>query len=108
MVYEAGPAKIKLYFADKSGTLFQDTAQLPADGVSSITLVAQVLNLVDIPVPNVVVRFSLSEELGIIESLEAKTDPSGNVHATFKAGTQTGIETITAFLTSAPVGEPFV
>jgi len=108
MVYEAGPAKIKLFFADKSGALFEDTAQLPADGVSTITVVAQVLNLVDMPVPDVVVYFSLSEELGIIESLEAKTDPSGNVRATFKAGTQTGIETITAFLTSSPTIEPFV
>ncbi|MEP0815180.1 MAG: Ig-like domain-containing protein [bacterium] len=100
-ILEAGPAKIKLYFSNRDGRLFEEAAKLPADGITSITIVAQVLNLVDTPVPNVDVMFSLAEELGAIEVLESTTDPEGKVYATFKPGTQTGIETITAFLVSS-------
>jgi len=106
-VLEEGPAKIKLFFADADGNLFDEAAKLPANGIETIVVVAQVLNLVDMPVPDVTVQFSLSEELGVIEVLESKSDPNGYVYATFKAGMQTGIETITAFLTSKPIENIF-
>lgn len=102
-VLEAGPAKIKLYFSDKEGKLYDEAAKLPADGVSTIMVVAQVLNLVDMPVPDVSVQFSLIEELGVLEIAGAKSDAEGKVYATYKAGTQTGMETITAFLVSKPI-----
>ncbi len=105
LIFEAGPAKIKLYFSDQSGKLYEETAKIPADGISTITVVAQVLNLVDMPVPDVNVQFAVAEELGIVELLNIKSDPHGNVYATFRAGTQTGIETITAYLISSPIDD---
>ncbi len=106
-VLEAGPAKIKLFFSDKEGKLYEEAAKLPADGVATITVIAQVLNLVEMPVPDVSVQFSLSEELGVLETAVAKADAEGKVYATFKAGTQTGMETITAFLVSKPAESIF-
>lgn len=108
LVFEAGPAKIKLYFSDKTGKLFEETAKIPADGVSTITVVAQVLNLVDMPVPGVDVQFTVAEDMGVVELLDSKSDPHGNVYATFRAGTQTGLETITAYLISPPVEDDFM
>jgi hypothetical protein len=107
LVFEAGPAKIKLFFSDQTGKLFEESAKIPADGISTITVVAQVLNLVDMPVPGVDVKFAVAEDLGIIELLDTKSDPQGNVYATFRAGTQTGLETITAYLISPPIEDDF-
>lgn len=101
-VLESGPAKIEIFFRDSEGNYYEEEASLPADGLSTITVVARVLNLADLPVPGVEVEFSLAEDYGIIEVLYSTSDAEGKVYAIFRAGTQTGVETITAFLTSNP------
>ncbi len=99
-VVEAGPAKLKLWLEDDAGGFFEERAVLPADGVSSFVVVAQVLSLVDTPIAGAKVRFKLADQLGFLEVLEAETDGNGCIHAIYTAGTFAGTERIIAYLVS--------
>ncbi len=100
VIVEAGPAKLKLWLVDISGTRLEEKAALPADGSSAITCVAQVLSLVDTPIAGAKVQFTLKNNLGRLEVIEAATDGNGVIHAIFTASTITGEETVTAYLIS--------
>lgn len=100
---EGGPAKIKLSFRDQSGGFSPDAATLPADGGTTVQVVATVTNLFDMPMPGYKVQFSLKNRNGRIELLDPVTDANGQVVATYYAGTLVGVETITAFLESKPL-----
>lgn len=99
-IVEAGPAKLKLWLMDLTGTKIEEKATMPADGASTITCVAQVLSLVDTPIAGAKVHFALKDNLGMLEIIEAVTDGNGEIHAVFTASTITGVETITAYLIS--------
>ncbi len=99
-VVEAGPAKLKLWLEDDAGGYFEERAVLPADGIASFVVVAQVLSLVDTPIAGATVHFKLADRLGFLEVLEEETDGNGCVHAIYTAGTFTGTERIIAYLVS--------
>jgi hypothetical protein len=100
LVVEAGPAKLKLWLVDASGKRIDEKATLPADGAGVMTVVAQVLSLVDTPIAGAKVQFLVKNGLGILEVVDAVSTGSGEVRALFTAGTITGEETITAYLVS--------
>lgn len=99
-VVEAGPAKLKLWLEDDAGGFFEERAVLPADGISSFVVVAQVLSLVDTPIAGAKLQFKLVNQLGFLEVLEAETDGDGCIHAIYTAGTFAGTERIIAYLVS--------
>ena len=100
VVVEAGPAKLKLWLEDDGGGVFAERAVMPADGVATMMVVAQVLSLVDTPIAGARVQFKLVNELGRLEVMEAETDGSGCIHALYTAGAFTGTEQIIAYLIS--------
>lgn len=100
-VLKAGPAKLKLFFADSTFAISENKAVIPADGVTRIELIAQVLSLADTPVSGVRVDFKLKNFLGSLEVPDSLTGASGEVHAFFIPATTPGLEEITAFVISA-------
>lgn len=102
-VVEAGPAKLKLWLEDTTGAMFEERAVMPADGATQMTVVVQVLSLVDTPIAGAKVQFKLASDLGRLEVVDGVSDGNGMVRALFTAGTFTGTERITAYLVSEPL-----
>lgn len=99
-VVEAGPASIKLTFLDKDGKELEGGAVLPADGVTSVSIKALVLDLANLPVPNVIVNFTLMDGNGRLEKAQITTGADGLATNTYFCGNIIGEETITAFVSS--------
>ncbi len=99
-VLKAGPAKLKLSFADDA-LGGDERALVPADGATRVEIVAQVLSLADTPVSGVEVRFKLKNDLGRLEPGNYVTDSTGEVRVSFVAGRTVGVEELTAFVISA-------
>jgi 5-hydroxyisourate hydrolase-like protein (transthyretin family) len=100
LVVEAGPAKLKLWLVDATGKCIEEKASMAADGASTLTVIAQVLSLVDTPIAGAKVQFVLKDNLGIMEVVDAVSNGNGEVRAIFTAGTVVGEEIITAYLVS--------
>lgn len=105
-VVEAGPASIKLTFIDSKGKELEGGTTLPADGVTSVTIKAVVLDLANLPVPNVVVNFTLMDGNGRLDKTQLSSGADGCATNSYYCGNIVGEETITAFVSSKLYDSP--
>jgi len=100
MLVEAGPARVELLYYDPlSPQPERDGAILPADGISSLPVIARVTDLTGLPLPGVELRIEIiEEETGWLEILDPQTDAAGEVEFSYYSGTTTGPVRIRAFV----------
>lgn len=109
LLVQAGPCRIELSYLDPLRSAFaREGAVLPADGSTSLPIVAHVTDLAGIPLAGVELRIECLEARGgWIEILDPKSDAAGEVEFAYHAGTDTGSARIRAFAADGlapPVG----
>lgn len=99
IVVEAGPVKIELVYLDPySPEPLHEGAILPADGLTSLPMLARVTDLSGLPVSGVELKVELLDAAaGWIEILDPVSDVAGEVDFNYYAGTTTGKVRVRAY-----------
>lgn len=99
LLVQAGPCRIELSYLDPLRSAFaREGAVLPADGITSLPIVARVTDLAGIPLSGVELRIEcLEAEGGWIELFDPVSDAAGEVEFAYCTGTTTGRARIRAY-----------
>jgi hypothetical protein len=99
LLVQAGPCRIELSYLDPLRSAFaREGAVLPADGATTLPVVARVTDLAGIPLAGVELRIECLESSGgWIELFDPVSDAAGEVEFTYCTGTDTGRARIRAF-----------
>jgi hypothetical protein len=102
LLVKAGPARVRILYANPlSGSLENDGAIMPADGISGLPMAAEVTDLAGIPLSGVELAIELLDNgSGWVDVLDPVTDIQGQVSFTYYAGTITGPVRLRTFISS--------
>lgn len=100
LLVEAGPARVKLLYTDpRSAGMEREGAILPADGSTGLPVIAEVTDLMGIPLAGVKLELSILDPgSGWLEVLDPVSDIEGRVKFTYHAGSVTGKVRLRAFI----------
>lgn len=100
LLVEAGPARVQLYYGDPlTISTPREGAIMPADGIAELPLIAEVTDLMGVPLAGIELDISvLDTGNGWVEMIDPVSDIEGRVEFVYRAGTNTGPVRLRAFI----------
>ena len=100
LLIESGPARVQLYYGDPMTiNTPREGAIMPADGISELPLIAEVTDLMGVPLAGIELDISVLDTAnGWVDMIDPVSDIEGRVEFVYRVGTTTGPVRLRAFI----------